>query len=101
MSVKNRATGQVFSNSLRENFAATGRTPNSANMGFEKIGLYLEKDAVVTNEKCQTNLANVYAIGDVNGVSMLAHTAYREAEVVMHQLLGQTWDTVAITRFRT
>ncbi|WP_127942618.1 dihydrolipoyl dehydrogenase [Mycoplasma sp. ATU-Cv-703] len=94
LSVKNRATGQVFQIPYEKILLATGRTPNSANMGFEKIGLYLEKGAVVTNEKCQTNLANVYAIGDVNGVSMLAHTAYREAEVVMHQLLGQTWDTV-------
>ncbi|XP_023210735.1 uncharacterized protein LOC111615735 [Centruroides sculpturatus] len=94
LSVKNRATGQVFQIPYEKILLATGRVPNSANLGLEKIGLYLEKGRVVTNEKCQTNLANVYAIGDVNGVSMLAHTAYREAEVVVHQLLGQTWDSV-------
>ena len=37
----------------------------------------------------KTNLPEVYAAGDVNGKSMLAHTAYREAEVAVNNMLGK------------
>ena len=38
---------------------------------------------------CRTNIPNVYAAGDVNGKSMLAHTAYREAEVAVNNMIGK------------
>ena len=37
----------------------------------------------------RTNVAGVYATGDVNGKSMLAHTAYREGEVAINNILGK------------
>lgn len=37
----------------------------------------------------QTNVPGVYAAGDVNGRSMLAHTAYREAEVCVNNIIGK------------
>ena len=37
----------------------------------------------------RTNIAGLYAAGDVNGKSMLAHTAYREAEVAVNNILGK------------
>ena len=37
----------------------------------------------------RTNVAGVYAAGDVNGKSMLAHTAYREGEVAINNILGK------------
>jgi dihydrolipoamide dehydrogenase len=43
---------------------------------------------VVTDEYCRTNIPDVYAAGDVNGKSMLAHTAYREGEVAVNNMLG-------------
>ncbi len=64
-----------------------GRKPNTANMGLENIGVKLERGAVVTDEHMLTNVENVYAAGDVNGRSMLAHTAYREAEVAVNNML--------------
>jgi dihydrolipoamide dehydrogenase len=39
---------------------------------------------------CRTNVPGVYAIGDVNGKAMLAHTAYREAEVAVNTILGKS-----------
>lgn len=66
-----------------------GRRANTQNIGLEKIHVHLERGAVVTDDKMQTNIPNVYAAGDVNGRSMLAHTAYREAEVAVSNILGE------------
>jgi dihydrolipoamide dehydrogenase len=66
-----------------------GRVPNTEGIGLESIGVLTERRAVVTDEAMKTNQPNVYAAGDVNGVSMLAHTAYREAEVAVNNMLGK------------
>ena len=68
---------------------AIGRRPNSAGCGLESIGVLTERGAVVTDERMRTNVPGVYAVGDVNGKAMLAHTAYREAEVAVNDLLGK------------
>ena len=68
---------------------AVGRRPNTADMGYETIGLYMERGAVKTDEEMKTNVAGVFAVGDVNGKSMLAHTAYREAEVAVNIIAGE------------
>ena len=68
---------------------AVGRRPNTADMGYETIGLYMERGAIKTDEEMKTNVAGVFAVGDVNGKSMLAHTAYREAEVAVNIIAGE------------
>ena len=68
---------------------AVGRRPNTADMGYETIGLYMERGAIKTDEEMKTNVAGVFAVGDVNGKSMLAHTAYREAEVAVNVIAGE------------
>ena len=68
---------------------AVGRRPNTADMGYETIGLYMERGAVKTDDEMKTNVAGVFAVGDVNGKSMLAHTAYREAEVAVNIIAGE------------
>ena len=68
---------------------AVGRRPNTADMGYENIGLYMERGAIKTDEEMKTNVAGVFAVGDVNGKSMLAHTAYREAEVAVNIIAGE------------
>jgi len=67
----------------------TGRRPNLAVKGLEELGLAIERGAIVTDEKCCTNVPNVYAIGDVNGRMMLAHVGYREGEVAANIILGR------------
>lgn len=64
-----------------------GRRANTKDLGLENIGVMLERGAIVTDRFMKTNVVNVYAAGDVNGKSMLAHTAYREAEVAVNTLL--------------
>ena len=66
-----------------------GRRPRTAGIGCENIGLHLERGAIVTNEMGKTNVPGVWAAGDVNGKSMLAHTAYREGEVCINNILGK------------
>ncbi len=66
-----------------------GRRARTAGIGCENIGLKLERGAIVTNEYGKTNVPGVWAAGDVNGKSMLAHTAYREGEVCINNILGK------------
>jgi len=66
-----------------------GRRPVVTGIGLENIGVQIERGCVVTDRFCQTNVPNVYAAGDVNGKYMLAHTAYREAEVAVNNILGK------------
>ena len=68
---------------------AIGRRANTAGMGYENIGLYMERGAIQTDDQMKTNVSDVYAVGDVNGKSMLAHTAYREAEVAVNVIAGE------------
>ena len=66
-----------------------GRRARTAGIGLENIGVILERGAIVTNEFGKTNVPGVWAAGDVNGKSMLAHTAYREGEVCINNILGK------------
>ncbi len=65
-----------------------GRRAATAGLGLEELGVALERGAILTDEHMRTNIPGVYAAGDVNGRSMLAHTAYREAEVAVNHMLG-------------
>lgn len=69
---------------------AIGRVPSTEGIGLEKIGIVPERRAIPTDDKMKTNQPNVYAAGDVTGKSMLAHTAYREGEVAVNNMLGRT-----------
>jgi len=66
-----------------------GRRANYGNIGLETIGVITERPGIKTDALCRTNVPDVYAIGDVNGHHMLAHTAYREAEVAVNTILGK------------
>lgn len=65
-----------------------GRKAFTEGLGLESIGVELNRGRIKTDEFMQTNIPGVYAVGDVNGVSMLAHTAYREADVCINHILG-------------
>ena len=66
-----------------------GRRPVSSGFGLETLGVHLERGRVVVDAQGQTNVPGVYATGDVNGVWMLAHVAYRESEVLINHLTGR------------
>ena len=66
-----------------------GRRPVLKGYGLENIAVDVER-GIKVNELMQTSLPNVYAAGDVTGFSMLAHTASREAEVAVNNILGNS-----------
>jgi dihydrolipoamide dehydrogenase len=66
-----------------------GRRAVIHGFGLEKIGVLTERGAINTDEFMRTNIPGVYAAGDVNGIMMLAHTAYREAEVAVNHMTGK------------
>jgi dihydrolipoamide dehydrogenase len=67
---------------------SVGRKANTEGFGLETLGVLTEKGGISTDGKGRTNVKDVYAAGDVNGKSMLAHTAYREAEVCVNDMTG-------------
>jgi len=56
--------------------------------GLEALNLKMNRAAVDTNNKCETNVPGVFAIGDLNGKYMLAHVASHEGLVVIENILG-------------
>jgi len=66
-----------------------GRKPLIEGFGLENLGLVIENGAIKTDLHGLTSFPNVYAVGDVNGKYMLAHAAYREAEVAVSHMLGK------------
>ncbi|MCL2699707.1 MAG: dihydrolipoyl dehydrogenase [Defluviitaleaceae bacterium] len=78
-----------------------GRRPATESLGLENAGVAINKGAVETDGFMRTNVPNIYAIGDINGKYMLAHTAYREAEVAVDHILGRrdTTHTLNVIRY--
>lgn len=68
---------------------SAGRKPSTANIGLETLQLDMDRAAIKTDRHLCTNVSGVYAIGDCNGKLMLAHTAYREAEVAVNHMVGK------------
>ncbi|MBR2848678.1 MAG: dihydrolipoyl dehydrogenase [Clostridia bacterium] len=68
---------------------SVGRRARTANIGLESVGVLTERGAIVTDECSRTSVPGIWAAGDVNGKSMLAHTAYREGEVAVNNMLGK------------
>jgi dihydrolipoamide dehydrogenase len=69
---------------------SVGRKANLTDFGLENLhAVTADKRGITVNEYLQTSHPRVYACGDVNGRSMLAHTAIREAEVAIHHILQE------------
>ncbi len=68
---------------------SVGRSPNINNLGLEKTGLDYDSKGIRINDKMQTNVPGIYAIGDVTGKLLLAHAASRMAEVAINVILGK------------
>ena len=78
---------------------SVGRKPNTSGLNLEKIGIELdEKKRIKTNKSFQTNLDNIFAIGDVITGPMLAHKAEDEGIAVAENIVGQSghvnYDTI-------
>lgn len=68
---------------------SVGRRAVTKGFGLENLNVELLKGGIKVDEKMRTNVPGVFAAGDVTGFSLLAHTASREGEVVVNNLLGR------------
>ena len=77
---------------------ATGRVPNTKNMGLEDRGIVTNRGFVAVNEKMQvmtqagddaTLIPNLYCIGDANGKLMLAHAASAQGISAIENIVGR------------
>lgn len=78
---------------------AVGMRPRSRGIGLEELGVEVDQRGFVkTDDTCRTNVASIYAIGDVSGPPMLAHKASKEgevaAEVIAGKKSGKDWVTI-------
>lgn len=70
---------------------AIGRTPNM--LGLKDIALEQDKGFIKVDKNFKTNFENIYAIGDITGIQMLAHTAATQAvKLVEHIFMGKKFE---------
>ena len=82
--------GEVQFVKVEKILLSVGRKPNTQGFGLENLGVEMHhKGGILVDERMQTSVPNVYAVGDVTGSWMLAHTAIREAEVAVNHILGE------------
>jgi dihydrolipoamide dehydrogenase len=67
---------------------AVGRGPNTAGHGFEEVGVAMERGYVLTDERLRTNIAGVYAVGDIVPGLQLAHRGFAQGIFVAEQIAG-------------
>ena len=68
---------------------AVGRKPNTQGWNLEALDLAMNGSAVKIDNRCQTSMRNVWAIGDLSGEPMLAHRAMAQGEMVAELIAGQ------------
>lgn len=90
VSVAYEAEGGAGTVEAEKLLMSVGRRPVMKGFGLENLNLELtERRCVKVDEHLQSSAERVYVCGDLNGVSLLAHTAVREAEVAVHHILGK------------
>jgi dihydrolipoamide dehydrogenase len=67
---------------------AVGRGPNTAGMGYEEQGVAMDRGYVLTNDRLQTNLPNVYAAGDIVPGLQLAHRGFQQGIFIAEEIAG-------------
>ena len=66
----------------------TGRRPNVRREELSRLGLIFNPKGINVNEKMQTNIPSIYAVGDVTGMYELAHVAAKQGEVAAENIMG-------------
>jgi pyruvate/2-oxoglutarate dehydrogenase complex dihydrolipoamide dehydrogenase (E3) component len=67
---------------------AAGRSPNTHDLGLDRAGVITDaRGYIVVDDTLETNIAGIYALGDVNGRGAFTHTAFNDYEIVAANLL--------------
>jgi dihydrolipoamide dehydrogenase len=67
---------------------AVGRGPSTANLGYEEVGVTMDRGFVITNERLETSVPGVYAVGDIVPGLQLAHRGFQQGIFVAEELAG-------------
>ncbi len=67
---------------------AVGRGPQTANLGYEEVGISMDRGFVLTDERLQTNVPGVYAVGDIVPGLQLAHRGFQQGIFVAEEIAG-------------
>ena len=67
---------------------AVGRGPSTAGLGFEEVGITIDRGFVITNERLATNIPGVYAVGDIVPGLQLAHRGFQHGIFVAEEIAG-------------
>jgi dihydrolipoamide dehydrogenase len=67
---------------------AVGRCPSTDGLGYEEQGVEMDRGFVLADERCRTNLANVFAVGDIVPGPQLAHRGFAQGIFVAEEIAG-------------
>ncbi|MDR2305037.1 MAG: dihydrolipoyl dehydrogenase [Treponema sp.] len=92
--------GKEVSVSAETVLMAVGRKPETASWAAREAGIDISARGVTVDERMRCNISGIWAVGDLNGRSMLAHSAYRMAEVAVKDICAFLDGTVSADRMR-
>lgn len=73
--------------------SATGREPNTQNLRCDKAGVALDaRGAVVVNDKLQSNISHIYALGDVNGGAQFTYVSLDDYRIIVSNMCNTGYD---------
>ncbi len=88
LTVKDKASGEERDLTGSHLLIAAGRQPNTDSLGLAEIGIKLDKRGhVETNDRLETNVEGIYALGDVKGGPAFTHIAYDDYRIIQTNLL--------------
>lgn len=85
--VSTLSSGKLFETEMV--LVAIGRSLNSKEIGLEEVGVKTGRGKILVDDRMETNVPGIYAIGDVVGGIMLAHVASREGIVAVNNCIGR------------
>jgi len=68
---------------------SVGRRPNTDGIGLEKIGVKKDRGGILVDEYLQTNIDNIFSVGDCIGGTLLAHVASYEGRLAAENIFGK------------
>ena len=83
------AEGNVTEKRFEKVLVCVGRKPNLTSIGLDEVGIEYNRKFIETNNKMQTNVPNIFAIGDLTASPQLAHVGYYEAKIAALNIAGK------------
>ncbi|RKR74020.1 dihydrolipoyl dehydrogenase [Frondihabitans australicus] len=80
--------GQTFDADIL--LVAVGRGPVTQDLGYEEVGITMDRGFVITNERLETSVPGVYAVGDIVPGLQLAHRSFQQGIFVAEEIAGQS-----------